>query len=194
MRRVGWLGVLVCLCGVLLGCASQQAVVDQLTQPEADATRQRAMRRLALASAYFEQGQNEVAQSEARAALQIDACYAQAYNLLGLIHQRNNAPQLAEPSFAQALQWAQPAELGDIEHNYAWFLCQDQRYAEAQAHFARALAQPQYAQRSKTWLSQGVCQLRAGEAVQAQHSFEAALAADPHNATAQAQLNALKKK
>ena len=194
MRRVGWWGVLVGLCGVLLGCASQQAVVDQLTQPEADATRQRAMRRLALASAYFEQGQNEVAQSEARAALQIDARYAQAYNLLGLIHQRNNAPQLAEPSFAQALQWAQPAELGDIEHNYAWFLCQDQRYAEAQAHFVRALAQPQYAQRSKTWLSQGVCQLRAGDAVQAQHSFEAALAADPHNATAQAQLNALKKK
>ena len=194
MRCVGWWGVLVWLFGVLLGCASQQAVVDQLTQPEADATRQRAMRRLALASAYFEQGQNEVAQSEARAALQIDARYAQAYNLLGLIHQRNNAPQLAEPSFAQALQWAQPAELGDIEHNYAWFLCQDQRYAEAQAHFARALAQPQYAQRSKTWMSQGVCQLRAGERVQAQQSFEASLLADPQNPWARQQLDALKNK
>ena len=151
------------------------------------------MSRLTLASAYFEQGQNEVAQSEARAALQIDARYAQAYNLLGLIHQRNNAPQLAEPSFAQALQWAAPSELGDIAHNYAWFLCQEKRYADAQTYFDRALAQPQYSQRGKTWLSQGLCQLRAGETGQAQKSFEAALAADPQNALAQAQLNALKK-
>lgn len=192
-RAVFWMAVFG-LCGMLWGCASQHAVVDQLTQPEADATRQRAMRRLALATAYFEQGQNEVAQAETRAALQIDAHYAQAYNLLGLIHQRGGMPQLAQSSFDQALQWAQAPERGDIEHNYAWFLCQEQRYTEAQAHFASALAQPQYTQRSKTWMNQGVCQLRAGQTESAQRSLEAAVVADPTNAMAQAQLNALKNK
>ena len=29
-------------------------------------------------------------------------------------------------------------------HNHGWFLCQQQRYAEADALFERALAQPQY--------------------------------------------------
>ena len=194
MSRAGrWL-VLAWLCSLLWGCVSQHAVVDQLTQPQADDTRQRAMRRLALATAYFEQGQNEVAQAETRAALQIDAHYAQAYNLLGLIHQRGGMPQLAQSSFDQALQWAQAAERGDIEHNYAWFLCQEQRYIEAQVHFASALAQPQYTQRSKTWMSLGMCQLRAGQAESAQRSLEAAVLADPTNATAQAQLNALKNK
>jgi len=164
---------------LLSGCVAQPTVVDELTPTQPDATRQRAMRRLSLASAYFEQGQNDAAMSEARAALQIDAHYAQAYNLVGLLHQRAGAANLAEPSFTQALQWAKPAEQGDIEHNYAWFLCQEKRYTDAQAHFARALAQSGYTQRSKTWMSQGVCQLRAGERVQAQQSFEAALLADP---------------
>ena len=179
---------------LLSGCAAPSNVVDELTPTQPDATRQRAMRRLSLASAYFEQGQNDAAMSEARAALQIDAQYAQAYNLVGLLHQRAGAANLAEPSFAQALQWAKPAEQGDIEHNYAWFLCQEKRYTDAQAHFARALAQPGYTQRSKTWMSQGVCQLRAGERVQAQQSFEASLLADPQNPWARQQLDALKNK
>ena len=113
---------------LLSGCAAPSNVVDELTPTQPDATRQRAMRRLSLASAYFEQGQNDAAMSEARAALQIDAHYAQAYNLVGLLHQRAGAAHLAEPSFTQALQWAKPAEQGDIEHNYAWFLCQEKRY------------------------------------------------------------------
>ena len=193
MMRV-WIAAVGVLMVVLLGCTPRQTVVDQLTQAEPDGTRQRAMRRLALATAYFEQGQNDVALREARAALQIDAQYAQAYNLVGLIHQRTGMTALADASFAQALQWAKPVEVGDIEHNYAWFLCQENRYADAQTHFAEALAQPQYAQRSKTWLSQGVCQVRSGQRVQAKQSFESALALDPQNQLAREQLSALKNK
>jgi type IV pilus assembly protein PilF len=189
-----WFVVLGVLMFVLLGCTPSHTVVDQLTQAEPDGTRQRAMRRLALATAYFEQGQNDVALREARAALQIDAHYAQAYNLVGLIHQRTSMSALADNSFVQALQWAQPAEVGEIEHNYAWFLCQENRYADAQAHFAQALAQSQYTQRSKTWLSQGICQLRSGQRAQAQQSFEAALTLDPQNQMAREQLSALKNK
>lgn len=160
--------LLAAACG-LSACGSTSKHLDTLTQAEPDSTRQRAMRRLSLASAYFEQNQNEVAQQEVRAALQIDPNYADAYSLLGLIHQRANAPVLAQQSFEQALQLASHApvryaELGAIQHNYGWFLCEQNRFTEAQTQFARALSQPGYASADKTNKTIAYCQTRAAQA------------------------------
>jgi type IV pilus assembly protein PilF len=133
------------------------------------------MRRLSLASAYYEQNQNDVAQQEVRAALQIDANYADAYSLLGLIHQRAKAPALAQQSFEQALQLAsQPpvrsAELGAIQHNYGWFLCEQNRFAQAQIQLGRALSQPGYASADKTNKAIEFCKKRATPADTRQHN------------------------
>ena len=156
------------VCG-LNACGSTSKQLDTLTHAEPDSTRQRAMRRLSLASAYYEQNQNDVAQQEVRAALQIDPNYADAYSLLGLIHQRANAPVLAQQSFEQALQLAsQPpvrsAELGAIQHNYGWFLCEQNRFAQAQIQFDRALSQPGYASADKTNKAIEFCKKRAAQA------------------------------
>jgi type IV pilus assembly protein PilF len=158
----------VAVCG-LNACGSTAKQLDTLTQAEPDSTRQRAMRRLSLASAYYEQNQNDVAQQEVRAALQIDPNYADAYSLLGLIHQRANAPVLAQQSFEQALQLAsqapvRSAELGAIQHNYGWFLCEQKRFAQAQAQFAHALSQPNYASPDKTNKAIVFCKQRAAQA------------------------------
>lgn len=157
--------VLLAACG-LSACSTGTPKLDSLTQAEPDSTRQRAMRRLSLASAYYEQNQNDVAQQEVRAALQIDPNYADAYSLLGLIHQRANAPVLAQQSFEQALQLASMppvrfAELGAIQHNYGWFLCEQKRFAEAQAQFAQALSQSGYASADKTNKAIAFCKQRA---------------------------------
>ena len=156
------------VCG-LNACGSTSKQLDTLTHAEPDSTRQRAMRRLSLASAYYEQNQNDVAQQEVRAALQIDPNYADAYSLLGLIHQRAQAPALAQQSFEQALQLAsQPpvrsAELGAIQHNYGWFLCEQNRFAQAQTQFDRALSQPGYASADKTNKAIEFCKKRAAQA------------------------------
>lgn len=167
-----WARVVACLgmaCMALLGlsaCSTVASQLDTLTHAEPDSTRQRAMRRLSLASAYYEQGQNDVAQQEVRAALQIDPQFADAYSLLGLIHQRANAPGLAQQSFEQALQLAstppaRSAELAAIQHNYAWFLCQQNRFVEAQVQFDRAVSQPGYGQVDKTSKAIRFCQERA---------------------------------
>lgn len=156
--------MLIMLVG-LSACGTATQPLDALTHAEPDATRQRAMRRLHLASAYFEQGQNEVAQQEVRAALQIDAHYAEAYSLLGLIHQRALVPTLAQQSFEKAVQLAsQPpvhaAELGAIQHNYGWFLCEQRRFSDAHAQFTQALAQPGYRQADKTYKAIDICRQR----------------------------------
>jgi len=156
---------LTAACG-LVACTSVAPQLDTLTQAEPDTTRQRAMRRLSLASAYYEQNQNEVAQQEVRAALQIDPQFADAYSLLGLIHQRNNTPVLAQQSFEQALSLASKrpsssSELAAIQHNYGWFLCEQYRFDAAQAQFERALAQPSYRQADKTHKAMAICKTRA---------------------------------
>jgi type IV pilus assembly protein PilF len=53
-------------------------------------------------------------------------------------------------------------QLASIEHNYAWFLCQQNRFNDAQRHFDKALAQPSYRQTDKTLKAIGFCQARAG--------------------------------
>ena len=197
LPRVGWVWACLALClGVLWGCASSDASrLDVLTTPEPDALRERAMRRLNLATAYFEQGQNEVAQQEVRAALQIDPQFAEAYSLLGLIHQRGNATPLAEQSFVQALRLAsvggRPAELAAVQHNHAWFLCQQDRFDEAQAQFSLALSQPLYRQQAKTWMVQGLCQQRAGRVSQARVSWQTSLQLEPGNPITRYQLSLL---
>jgi type IV pilus assembly protein PilF len=159
-----WL-VLATLVG-LSACTIATPHLDTLTQPEPDNTRQRAMRRLSLASAYYEQNQNDVAQQEVRAALQIDPKFAEAYSLLGLIHQREKAPALAQASFEQAIVLASRppvhgAELAAIQHNYGWFLCEQNQFAAAQTQFNRALAESSYRQADKTRQAMGLCKDRA---------------------------------
>jgi len=159
------MGLLLAVFG-LTACSTSTSPLDTLTQAEPDHTRQRAMRRLSLASAYYEQGQTEVAQQEVRAALQIDPNFADAYSLLGLIHLRDNQAVLAQKSFEQALQLAsQPtfrvADLAAIEHNYGWFLCQQNRFAEAQTQFDHALSRTGYRQVDKTVAAIAFCKDRA---------------------------------
>ncbi len=174
-------------CIALLGCVSSESSrLDALTTPQPNALRERALRRLSLATAYFDQGQNTVAQQEVRAALQIDPNYADAYNLLGLIHQRDGAANLAEQSFQQALNlaMAEPSlgvALANVQHNYGWFLCEQNRWSDAHIQLSRALTQRTYSQTSKTWMALGICQRKAGQINDARISFENAFKQDDRN-------------
>lgn len=56
-------------------------------------------------------------------------------------------------------------------HNLGWLLCQQARYPEAQQFFSRALSNPLYGERAKTFLTQGLCQVRAGMREEAELSL-----------------------
>lgn len=198
--------------GSLLACASptsptsatsatlaSEAVNAYPATPLADlvpapynATQVRAQRRLVLALAYFEQGQHEVAMQEVRAALQIDPQHAGAYNLLGLLHQRNNALALAQHSFETSAHWAQRQgnsnDLADAQHNLGGLLCAQAQYPRALAQFVHALSQPNYQQPSKTHLAAGLCHLRAGNPDAARDSWQRSLSIDPRNPNTRYQL------
>jgi len=88
-------------------------------------------------------------------------------------------PALAEDGFRKALA-VQP-QAAAVQHNYGWFLCQQGRMGEAMAQFAAALANPNYDARAKTWMTQGMCQAKAGQAASAEKSLLMAFQLEPTN-------------
>jgi len=135
---------------------------------ETDAAK-RSRIRLELATAYFGQGQTATALDEVKRALSASPNNVQAYNLRGLIYAALGEPALADDSFRRALV-LQPGE-PDVLHNHGWFLCNQRRFADAGVAFAGALTQPQYRDRAKTLLAQGVCEARSGNLAASEKSL-----------------------
>jgi type IV pilus assembly protein PilF len=148
-------------------------------QPDPD---RRAKVRMELAAAYFGRGQFSTALDEVKLALAARPDLPEAYNMRGLIYGSLGEPQLAEASFQRALQ-LNPRD-ADTMHNYGWFLCQQRRYAEGDAQFERALAQPQYRDGVRTYLARGVCQANAERWADAERTLARAFELDPSNPAA----------
>lgn len=177
---VGW--ILACWGAMLLGgCASQPGSIegqgnrtDLITDSDETDQRRRARLRVELATGYFEQGQTRVALDEIKQSLATDPNFVDAYNLRGLVYMRLNDIPLAEDSFRRALA-LQPRDAG-VAHNYGWLLCQQARYPESFKLFAQAAANPTYTGKAKTLMALGVCQVNAGQIIEAEqslmHSYE----------------------
>lgn len=155
------------------------AAPPQRSQSEADSADRRARVRLELAALYFSRGQNSTALDEVKLALAANPDIPEAYSLRGLIQASLGDASGAEQSFQRALQLA-PRD-GDTLHNYGWFLCQQRRYAEADAQFAAATALPSYGEVVRTLLARGVCQARDGRWADAERTLSRSYELDPAN-------------
>ena len=131
--------------------------------------------RLALASAYYENGQFRVAHDEVQQILRSQPEAAAASALQGLIYASLKEPVLAEQSFLRAEKQA-PGD-ADIAHNHGLFLCQQNQFDKAFERFATALHQPLYAERAKTYWVWGVCAQKSGDLLGAQDHWTQSLAA-----------------
>ena len=168
-------GLFVLLAG-LTGCAGQTSrsgadefrseIVTESDEPE---SRKRARIRLELAVGYFEQGQTTIALDELKQSIVADPTYSESYNLRGLIYMRLDDFRFAEESFRKALS-IQPRD-SNVMHNLGWLMCQRARYPESAELFNRALSNPQYGERAKTFRAQGLCQSRAGLRAEAEASL-----------------------
>jgi type IV pilus assembly protein PilF len=145
---------------------------------ESDATR-RARSRLELATAYYANGQMEVALEEVKRAIAADPTQAAPFNLRGLIYASLGDDKLAEESFRRALE-LNPRDANAM-HNFGGFLCPRKRYAEALALFDQALAVPQYRDVPRTLLAKGLCLAYDKQYVEAERALSRSLQLDPTN-------------
>lgn len=166
-------------CASKLGSAEGGALQEIVTESDEPDTRRRARIRLELAVGYFEQGQTTVALDELKQSLAADPNFAEALNLRGLIYMRLNDARLAEESFRRALT-INPKD-ANVLHNFGWMLCQQSRFAESQQVLSQAVANPLYAGRAKSWMAQGLCQIKAGQVADAELSLQRSYEIDPGN-------------
>lgn len=168
---------LMCTLAWLSGCAGPQGPGqgslgqggDIITESDESPQRKRARIRVELALGYFEQGKTTIALDEVKQAILIDPSYSDAFSLRGLIYMRLNDYAVAEDSFNQALK-IRPND-SNVLHNLGWLKCQQGDFATSVQYFTRALANPLYGERAKTYMAQGLCQLKAGELPAAQASL-----------------------
>jgi type IV pilus assembly protein PilF len=187
--RLAWLMAVLSIVVVLAGCTSTRSSrvlpnsassgADIVTSSDEPNERRRARLRLELAVGYFQAGQTTVALDEVKQSIAIDPNFADAYNLRGLIYMRLDDAGLAEDSFRRAIA-LNPREPNTL-HNYGWLLCQQERYGDAGRQFALALAVPGYPDRAKTLMTQGLCQVKAGDRTGAERSLLQAYDLDPSN-------------
>jgi type IV pilus assembly protein PilF len=152
---------------------------DLVTASDESEASRRGRLRLELATRYYAQGQTATALDEVKQSLAANPNQAAAYNLRGLIYSGLNEVALADESFRRALQIS-PGD-ADALHNYGWFLCQQRRFADAEAQFSKAVALPQYRERSKSLLAMGVCQARSGQTASAEQTLQRSFELDPGN-------------
>jgi type IV pilus assembly protein PilF len=164
---------------VLLAACAGAGKTELSTAAVDSEARKRARVYLELASTYFADGMNSYALDAMQQSLAADNGLYEAHNLRGLIYMRMNEPALAEEGFRKAL--AVQAQAASVQHNYGWFLCQQGRMGEAMAMFSAALANPTYDARAKTWLTQGLCQAKAGQMADAENSLWTAFSLEPAN-------------
>ena len=168
-------GLLLATVG-LSGCANKasqsgigEARPEIITESDEPEARKRARIRLELAVGYFEQGQTTIALDELKQSILADPSYSEGYNLRGLIYMRLDDFRFAEESFRKALI-LQPRD-PNVMHNLGWLMCLNARYPESSELFSKALSNPQYGERAKTYRAQGLCQSRAGLRVEAEASL-----------------------
>lgn len=178
---------LLIACGAFTGCA--QSPATSATQANTVETgtltgdvgnpRNRARIHTELASAYFERGNMGVALEELRVAIEADPNYAQAFNVLGLVHMDLRENAVAQQHFERALRLS-PND-PDINNNYGWFLCQSGREEQSIAYFLAALKNPLYNTPARSYVNAGLCASKKNNERDAFDYFQRALRSEPDN-------------
>lgn len=179
--RLDRLAVWVVLILTLAGCAAP-GNNTKLTDNAADDKLQAAKVHTELAQRYMQQGHLKAALQKLQLALKFDDDYAPAHTVLGVLYERIGDIPNAEAQKRRAVE-LEPKD-GDTNNNYAVFLCQEGKYAQAMTYFKRAEADPFYQTPAVAWTNAATCLVKSGNNKEAENNFRKALKIDPMNSEA----------
>ena len=171
------LGTVFALAGCASNANSRLQSNDIVTDSDSTGVDRRARIRYELAVGYFQQGKDTIALDEVKQVLLLEPNSIDAWVLRGLIYLRLEQKELAEQSFRRAQAIA--PQNGAAARNYAWLLCSQKRYTEADTQFKRAVA-ANY-ELARTYMSWGVCQREAGQKAAAEQTLRQSLELEPLN-------------
>lgn len=133
----------VFLSAVLVACTTTgNPSLPNATKTVATDPLSRARVHTELAALYYQQGSMKTALDELATAIKVDAQYAPAYSVLGLVYMQLGEQTKADSNFQKAVALA-PND-PDIRNNYGLFLCDTQQYPKGIDQLNLALANPLY--------------------------------------------------
>ncbi|MGA9853224.1 MAG: type IV pilus biogenesis/stability protein PilW [Gammaproteobacteria bacterium] len=130
-----------------------------------------------LGVAYMQQGRRDLAMQKLQLALQQDSGNASAYSALGLLYNSTGDTQRADDNYRKALRKA--PDDPQIQNNYAVFLCQQGKPAEADKYFIEAAQNPLYPTPEAAYTNAGVCANKIPDEAAAAQYFRRALDINP---------------
>ncbi len=168
--------LLLCAMLALAGCASDGTGGSFLGK-SSDETKRAAELQVQLAQEYLKRGNLEVARDKLKRALELDPYSAQAHTVSGFLNETIKEYVQAELHYKRAVE-LRPKD-GDMSNNYASFLCRQQRFAEAEAMYRRAMSDPFYKTPEVALTNAGICAKDGGNLEQAEAYLREALDRKP---------------
>lgn len=169
--------VAVLLALALAGCGASAPRKDSSSGRSADARQRAAQTNVQLGQGYLSQGRLELARDKLAKAIELDPRSVDAHTVIAVLYEKIDELARARVHYRRAAELA--PEGGDALNNYAAFLCKQGEYAEADALFARAVADPFYKTPAVAHANRGACALSAGQVERAEESLRRAVQIAP---------------
>ena len=171
-----WIGALG-LCVILSACGGHSQVKKNDEELGLNPQDSPAELYVKMAEEYYTRGQTEVAFRRAQQAIEADSKYPRAQVWLGFLYEEIGQAERAREHYQRAAELA--PKNSDIQYAVGAFQCRQKRYAEAEAQFKKALANPLYATPWVAMTNAGSCSAAAGNAAQAERYYRDAMTANP---------------
>lgn len=158
----GWV-----LIALLMGCATT----------DGDKSRDLARIYTEMGATYFKRGEYAQARERLEKALGAQPDYVPAHQVLAEVFNRLGRPKDAELHYQKALEM--DGRNPTLWNNYAVFLCSNNREAESEHYFLKAVSDPDYSTPGLAYENLGMCMLRLSDVVKAENYFKEALKHSP---------------
>jgi type IV pilus assembly protein PilF len=135
------------------------------------------MTNVSLGQGYLSQGRLELAMQKLQRALELDPKLPAAHTVIAVLYDRIGDTQKARTHYLRATELAPTS--GGVLNNYAVFLCHSRDFENADAYFARALADPFYETPAVGHANRGTCALDWGRLDVAEESLRRAVQLEP---------------
>ena len=135
------------------GCSSSSAKKAD----EPDKARQAAETNTSLGRNYMERGQDEIALEKLKRAVANDKTYAPAHTMLGVLYESLGMKEESGKEYRLAVNY-DPKD-GEVNNNYAAYLCSIGKGKEAQKYFEVAFKDPFYSTPQVAYANAGLCAL-----------------------------------
>ncbi len=165
------------LCLLLLACGSlkkNQKTDESLGLDPEDSPAELYVK---LAEEYYKLGQTDVAFRRAQQAIEADAKYPRAHVWAAFLYEEIGQADRAKEHYEIALKLSPNS--ADVLNAYGSYECRRKHYAEADAQFKKAVANPLYKTPWIALTNAGNCAGQSGDAGKAEGYYRAALTANP---------------